>query len=164
MDRQEAQLSFDLKTADDLFTAFSETVDEYLRKPLSARRAVVCAMLGWHIVEWLFTEAAARGLTPDLRQLRDKVIAECPALARIRDVADGTKHVRLSRKTAIQKAEHHQGAFSAGFSRGFDVSALQLIVEDGSLYYFDDDLKIARQYWRALLRTYPAARTDDRAD
>ena len=138
-------LSFEIKDAYDLFGAFCESINDFTTDELSTRKAVVCAMLGWHVADWLYAEHPH--LAVNLNAFQRRVRAECSALSYMRDVATATKHGSTHWEPAVKATETHGGAFSRGFSRDFDVPCLRLAIDGERWVYFDDQLAIARTYW-----------------
>jgi len=67
----------------------------------------------------------------------------------IRDVCDGTKHLQLDRPPIqVSNSGIHQGAYSKGFSRAFDIGGLFLTLHDGSEIYFDNVADKVVGFWK----------------
>jgi hypothetical protein len=141
--------SFSIQNAVDLLRALNAAVDDYLTDPLSSRKAVICAMFSWHLVDWVHQEyPAVAAKFPKLTDYQLHLKSECKSLSYMQDITTGTKHRTITwYLPAVKKAEEHRGAFSNAFSKAFDVSCLQLTLTDGIFVYFDEEVTKVRDYW-----------------
>ena len=142
--------SFDTKNSKDLFNEFCIRSKEYREDPMSSGNAVICAILSWHVVEWIYQEYAS-SLTkyPRRRDFQDHVRHLCPSLNYMQDIANGSKHRGITRYTlVVKKTESHQGAFSSGFSKGFNISRLEIELDEGTIVYFDEELGKVEEFFR----------------
>ena len=57
---------------------------------------------------------------------------EYKSFAAMNDICDSTKHSGIDRKANLKESKKRNGAFSSGFSRGFDVSCLLVVFPDDS--------------------------------
>ncbi|MCP4878176.1 MAG: hypothetical protein GY896_22200 [Gammaproteobacteria bacterium] len=145
--------SFNIKNSADLFSEFCLNVEEYRKDPMSSGKAVICAILAWHVVDWIFHEY--RNVLVKFTsktQFQNFVKKECPSLHYMQDIANGSKHrvFLKSYKPIVKDTEKHQGAFSSGFSGGFDVSSLRIYLGESSFVYFDEELEKVEAYITAL--------------
>ena len=134
--------AFDIKDSKDLYLEFSSRAVDYRNDKMSSGNAVICAILSWHIVEWIYQEhgESLKGFNTK-REFQDYVKLECPSLSYMQDIANGSKHRGITMYTpAVKETQSHRGAFSSGFSRGFDVSCLRIELENKVFVYFDDEL------------------------
>jgi hypothetical protein len=134
--------AFDIKDSKDLYLEFSSRAVDYRNDKMSSGNAVICAILSWHIVEWIYQEygESLKGFNKK-REFQDYVKLECPSLSYMQDIANGSKHRGITMYTpAVKETQSHKGAFSSGFSRGFDVSCLRIELENKVFVYFDDEL------------------------
>jgi hypothetical protein len=149
--------SFDIKDSKDLFDEFCRRSEEYRRSPMSSGNAVICAILSWHIVEWIYQEFSSLQVKyPEKRDFQNFIRQSCPSLSYMQDIANGSKHRGITFYTpAVKQTESHKGAFSSGFSKGFDVSCLKLELERGQIVYFDEELDkveaFIKKYFQSVL-------------
>jgi len=145
------QLSFEIITPIDFFGKLIEDHREYAGDLLSSRRAINCAMSAWHLLDWIYWEYYH--VSMEKRELMDKVQRECPAFIILQDITNGSKHYRITYYTSrVASTEHHRGAFSSGFSRGFDISTLEVIKTDGTRHFYEDIINEAIVYWRLFFK------------
>jgi len=142
--------SFDIKTSADLFTAFSESVDACESDLTSASKAVITAILGWSLCDWVYNEFPGIPLVHRKKSdFQTFVKTQCPSLDYLQDIANGTKHRSITMYTpTVVSAEKHGGAFSSAFSNEFDISRLKMTLTDGTVVFFDNEARAARNYWR----------------
>ena len=134
--------SFDIKSSVDLLNELSRRVEDYNHNQLSSGNAVICAILCWHVVEWIYQEYGEQ-LT-EFKNQKDFIChikLQCNSLSYMQDVANGSKHRGITRyKPEIKSTEKHNGAFSSGFSNGFDISCLRMEIEGNQFVYFDEEI------------------------
>lgn len=134
--------SFDIKSSVDLLNELSRRVEDYSNDQLSSGNAVVCAILCWHVVEWIYQEYGDQ-LT-EFKKSKDffnHIKSECNSLSYIQDVANGSKHRGITKyEPKVKSTEKHKGAFSSGFSKGFDISCLRMEIEGKQFVYFDEEI------------------------
>ena len=113
---------------------------------MSSGSAVICAILCWHIIEWIIQEySETKADFP--KDFKGHVKIECPSISYIQDIANGSKHMGITRyEPAVKGTESHKGAFSSGFSKGFDVSCLKMELEGNVVVYFDEEIIKAKEY------------------
>ncbi|QKD02212.1 hypothetical protein [Mesorhizobium loti] len=130
------------------------SVNEWAIQPLSARHAIIALgeidNLAEHFIQHI--NPTVQRIGPE----RDALGFALHELAIARDVHDTHKHGALSRKTATitqgqkPKKSRRGGAFSDGFSSGFDIGTPALVVTDDNqqTHYVDDVIEKAMEYWR----------------
>ena len=146
--------SFDIKSSQDLYLEFKTRTEDYRKDKMSSGNAVICAILSWHIIEWIYQEYDST-LTKfsTKRKFQDYVKRECPSLSYMQDIANGSKHRGITMYTpAVKETKSHKGAFSSGFSNGFDVSTLRIELENQVFVYFDDELDKADYFLAIFFR------------
>lgn len=140
-----------LTNAVELFHMLGEAIDDYLSDVLSTRKAVMCAMFAWHLTDWVQAEHPKH---PTRRTLQDEARRHCPALSYMRDIVTAAKHRSIRAwVSAVKSADAHRGAFSRGFSTGFDIPCLMLELADGSVVYFDEEVIKSRDFWHDYFST-----------
>lgn len=141
--------SFNIKSSNDFLQKLVEDFEALTNNPLSSSIAINCAMTAWHLTDWVFKEYAAQHGYNDLGNFR--LSLDCPSLLIMHDIANGSKHLELSRpKSQISDTETHEGFFDSNFfdHRSFDVDTLQLVMEDGSKLSFTDEVEKAMLFWK----------------
>jgi len=89
-----------------------------------------------------------------IRDCSSEIFNKCIDLAVIRDVADSSKHNGIDRPYYVVKsAQKYNGGFNSGFSRGFDVSKLVIVIQhnDNELFFIDI-AKNALKYLERIVR------------
>lgn len=80
---------------------------------------------------------------------RETLYPECRALKIMHDIANGSKHSKVSRtKASIMTTLRYKGPFSIVFSREFDQTSLEIEMEDGTILYFVDEIEIVIKFWK----------------
>ncbi|MGE6316664.1 hypothetical protein ACQKC1_12945 [Shewanella baltica] len=145
--------SFGTNSFTDYWDSVQRKVAVFLTDPLNEELAVECAGKLWHLCDWYYEEYKNNLPYKQLIDLQGYVGSECPSLRVMRDICNGSKHASLdkTRTPVIRKTQVHQGAFSSGFSRGFDISMLEVELVDGSIVDFDNAVKLSIDYWTGKL-------------
>ena len=147
-------LSFDLQSSGDCLREFERKVGDFKGDSLNTEKARDCAIAGWHICDWVHKEHGARlGYNPQL-SLQNHVKTSCPELGYLQDVANSRKHKWLTYTPSVSRAYEHEGAFSPGFSRGFDISRLMLELGGGAKVDFQDVLESALSFWVGFFKKH----------
>lgn len=150
------ELSFNIKTTADFFQKLREEYDEFCKDKTSARVALNCAMTAWHLTEWSYNEFNPQisSQFPTLASYQQELKRQCSSLQIMHDLANGTKHYLLTRhQPVVKETKLHKGAFSSDFSRDFDISTLDIELNDGTKIYFEDEIEIAITFWQGYLKT-----------
>jgi hypothetical protein len=114
----------------------------FAKDPLNTELANQCAIDAWCLCDWVFGEYGQQLESKNLRHLQKQMKQECPLLALFQDVANASKHMKVTKYTPkLKEAKKQRGTFSSAFSSAFAVSALVLVAEDGSKIRFDQALK-----------------------
>ena len=118
-----------------------------------------CACKAWHLCDHAYRALAPGSAFSSLAELQKYVRDECPGLGYLQDICTESKHGKITQyPPQIEEARLHRGAFSRGFSRGFDISFLGVRPrgEGGSLH-FSDIASRAVVYWRAFFEDHEIA-------
>ena len=103
--------------AADFFASIVEpTVSEFLDNLQDVRRGRIAAIVLCHMADYLALE-----MNKHLNTVRDELTKQCPAFSLIRDIADATKHAKLSRKARLsssQQITRSSSIFEAPFGEG----------------------------------------------
>ncbi len=151
--------SFDIKNSKDLYFELCKTAEEYRNDQLSSGKAVICAILCWHTVEWIYQEfSSLLSQYPKKRDFQDFMKQSCPSLGYMQDIANGSKHCGITLYSpTVKNTERHEGEFSPGFSKSFDISCLKMDLGGGQIVYFDEELEkvqdFIKNYFQVTLNT-----------
>ncbi len=156
--------SFEIKSSEDLLNELCQRFDDYNNDKLSSGKAVICSIFCWHLVEWIYNEHNDQ-LT-DFKNKNDfinHVKTACKSLNYIQDVANGSKHRGISRyKPKVRSTEKKIGAFSSGFSVGFDTSCLRMEIVGGQFIHFHEELDKAISFLRIYLSGLTSSSLNDK--
>jgi DNA helicase IV len=76
-----------------------------------------------------------------MKEFTEHMKTQCPSLSYIQDIANGTKHGNISKYIPMVKTTaYHSGAFSSGFSTGFDIPSLRMVLDNNQVVYFDKEV------------------------
>lgn len=146
-----ADYSFDIDDTAAFYAMLLEDYADFKATPLSSRFAIRCAITSWSLPDWVYKEfdAVLKPQYPDFKDYQAAIKAQCPELAIMQDIANGTKHNRITKYTpSVSKAEVHKGDFSSDFSSDFDISRLQVLNVDGTTVDFDPAITSVMNFWR----------------
>jgi hypothetical protein len=148
---------FDLTSAEQMLAKLRDEVAAY-KADETARHAVNAIWTGYHLVEWIWkdrlrSDAAlrARIAVGDEDDLWAKIRTEHPPFALVHRIANGSKH--FLPKCGDPTTGVHHGAFSNGFSKGFDVDHLYIEI-DGTRHDVEHVLDELLSYWESFFTTY----------
>lgn len=137
--------SFDIKDSKDLLAEFCARANEYRQKPLSSGSAVICAILSWHIVEWIYQEFDfIKKSHKDIVAFQHSLKNQCPSLSYMQDITNGSKHRGITRyRPVVRHTESHGGIFDDNVfnSNVFDVSCLRMKLDNGEVVDFDQEIE-----------------------
>ena len=119
---------FDLTGSYDFYTMVVEDFDDFMAEPHSARRALHCAITAYHLREWVWSDwlesdwevQKALGIS-DEATFNTWVNRECVSFRSIRELANGTKHLRMERgfeTKRVMAAPFAVDQLGAGFDQG----------------------------------------------
>lgn len=141
--------SFSASSFHDYWASTQNKVASFLAEPLNEELAIECASKLWHLCDWYYQANKSTLKYNQLSDLQGVVGNDCFSLRVMRDICNGSKHASLekTRTPVIRKAQNHKGAFSSGFSCGFDISVLEVELMDGSIVDFENSVKLSLDYW-----------------
>ncbi len=147
-----AAFSFEIQTASDLLQKLEEDFQIYCNDRLSSSKAINCVYSAWHLSDWWYEESTTTPTEEGKKAYQRKLREDHDSLRFMSDLANGSKHVRLSdKKVRVASTKTHNGDFSDDFSDDFDISRLVLILKDGIEVDFQEELSKALDHWRAAL-------------
>ena len=139
--------SFGLDAASAL-KALKTASEKFNNDDLNEDLARDCAIKAWQICDHVFNALGSTSRFTTLGGLQDHVKHTCPELAYLQDICTESKHGEISRYTPrIAEARFQGGAFSHGFSRGFDISRLEIKLPGGQTIFFNDVLDRTVEFW-----------------
>ncbi len=148
-------LTFGRNSCRDVLKELKENAGAFYDDPLNQKLANQCAIDAWSLCDWVFEEHGASLGMKNLKELQNRMKAQCSVMALFQDVANATKHRTITQYTPqLQEARYHRGAFSQAFSSAFDISALFLVSKDGTKTRVDAALKEAIQHWEQFFFTH----------
>jgi hypothetical protein len=119
---------------------------------LSPNAAINAAMSSWHLIDWIFNDHSLGISFNRIEELRSVLMPRCASLALMHDLANGGKHLNLSRpKEDIVDTQVHHGSFDDSFDSSFDVSGLIIELSDGSKLDFETELDLVISFWKDYL-------------
>ncbi len=146
---------FGIENSRDRLNQLKENFEKLKQDELNVSLAEKACEDAWHLADWFFEEQKQTDPTLTKEKFRCKIYNECPQMKILHDLVNSFKHKKLSNpKVRITETKKHGGAFSSDFSKDFDVSRLEVHLEDGNKIDVDDLIKIAIDYWNQL-RTSP---------
>ncbi len=139
---------FDIETSRDKLKLLTADYERLIADPLNISLAEKCCQDAWHLADWDFKDKQKIRTDLTKEQYRIDLYLHCPEMRILHDLSNSMKHKSLdSAKAKIQKTNIHRGAFGPGFSKGFDISGLQVIMDNDEQIDVDDLVKIAIDYW-----------------
>ncbi len=141
---------FELKTPADLFRKLEHDLRRLEAEPLNAYAAFDFFVTAEHMLDWVHPNDPAGQKTE--RQ-------SAPLLEVCSHLANGSKHFQATnpRHRSVGDTKLHGGAFSSGFSRGFDISRLEVHLQGnaaaaiGQVVEVTDLARKVLDHWRARL-------------
>lgn len=141
-------LTFSFERPSDVLEDFRKKAALYNSKSLDDGLAMDCAVAGWSICDWVFERHGEQLGFTKLRVFQNYLREKWPELAYLDDINNGRKHCVVSKyETRVTSASERKGAFSQGFSRGFDTSGLVLNLRDGRVVRMEDVISAVVVYW-----------------
>lgn len=153
--------SFEIKKPSDFLKKLHIEQIRYQADTLSSVDAMNFAWTAWHLTEWVWkghlesNRQSAFTSVNSTADFKNYVCNHCPEMRIMRDIANGSKHFRLDRNNPkVQGTELHMGSFDNSFSRAFDISTLDVVLDDSSLVYFEDTIQPVIDFWDNFFATY----------
>ena len=145
--------TFEDKTSEDKFRELIQQYKEFKEDDTSSLKATELCTNAWHLIDWVYNEFPEIHKNESLGDFRETLYPICESLKIIHDIANGSKHSKVSRpKAAIKKTDKHIGPFSNVFSRVFDQTYLEIEMEDGTKLYFIDIIESVMNFWKEYFK------------
>ena len=148
--------SFEIKTPQDFFQALLEQYDEYKLEPLSSLKAILCAILCFHLKEWA-AKAKPQIIDKDLLKNRISETGHETRFHLFFELCNGSKHLILTQieeeKKIVSSSFQKTGDYYPGDYNNEDYdtsSCLQIELKDGEILNFEIELEKAIEFWKDL--------------
>lgn len=140
---------FEINTSREKLRQLKADYQLLISDPLNISLAEKCCQDAWHLADWDLKDKQETNTGLTKQQYRVDLYQRCPEMRILHDLSNAMKHRSLDNpKAKIQKTNIHRGAFSSSaFSKGFDVSGLQVMFDNDKQIDVDDLVKIAIDYW-----------------
>jgi len=149
-------------TAKEFFTLMVEpTVTEFIQYPHDIRRALLAAMVLNHMADHValegITSTDRHAMNCQVKKIRESMLATCPEFQLIQDIADATKHAKLSKTTREVSSSNQISATPGLFHAPFGEAVFQQAVvvfatlKNGSSKPLLPAIEAVLQAWRSML-------------
>lgn len=140
---------FEIENSQDKLKVLELDYKKLIQDPLNISLAEKACSDAWHLADWVFEEKREVNNLLTKQNFRENLFLNCPEMRILHDISNCIKHKVLSRpKAQIKETKKHGGSFSSSFSKDFDVSRLEVYLDDGSKIDVDSLLKISIEYWK----------------
>lgn len=146
-----SSFTFTLSSPEDLYQLALQHYNEYNRDLLNEGKALICALLAYHIRDWIVMDQfphleKQNQIGDELAKLSARLA--CDSLSIIGDIANGLKHFKVVKSSrVISDTEKHEGPFAMEFEDIFDTSQLMITMKDGPERSFARELTIVMDMW-----------------
>lgn len=128
---------------------------DFSQRP-TPRTAFNLATSLWHLIEWVAADPTTNCGSNDARKLQDHLVAQCPALGVMHDIATGFKHWRVSTPRGGVEDSHLEllGAtlvFGAGGPMSENAAQFTVNLSDGQDVPLQPLFVAALQFWQQYL-------------
>ena len=138
--------TFGLSNSEDFLEELRGAVSDLNEDPGNPRLARYAAIVAWSMCDWVEVDIGRR-------LQRSLIKVQCPALGYLQELANVFKHRKLRPSTPVTlSAAVRTGSFSREFSRAFDVTRLELVLEEGNQLWFEDVIQEALDFWILFFR------------
>ncbi|MBE8724681.1 hypothetical protein [Flavobacterium hungaricum] len=149
--------NFDQDTPEKTLKELIAQYDDFLNDYASSTKAKNLAEKSWHLIDWVFNHfSTIHNLDLQNRHsigvFRETLYPLCNSLKIMHDIANSSKHSKVDNpKGGMQEARLHIGDFhtSDWCKEDFNVSRLEIILEDGTKLYFEDEIKKVVDFWKS---------------
>lgn len=141
-------LTFGADTAKDKYQEFLEEYAEFKNDETSIKKASNLANSAWHLVDWSFVDFQSIHNCNNIVEFRETLFPNCPSLKIMHDLANAKKHKNLTRpKANLKNTRKHNGVFSREFSSDFDISYLEIELENETKLSFEKEIDKVKTFW-----------------
>lgn len=135
------------EAADFFASTVKPTVSEFFANPRDVRRGRLAALVLYHMADYLALDGYMGQDRNEMRKrlevVREKLIAQCPDFSLIWDIADATKHAKLSTPknspprevSSSRQITSSPGIFHAPFGEGVfaEAAIVFAVLDDGTV-------------------------------
>lgn len=140
--------SFNTRTSADKLTELLQQYEEFKADNTYSSKAVELSTNSWHLTDWVFEEYKAIHHQDTIGDFRETLYPICPSLNIMHDIANGSKHSKVSRpKATIKETRKHDGEYSQEYSSEFNITTLLIEMQDESILYFVDEINAVINFW-----------------
>lgn len=147
---------FNLSSPSDLVQKLKHDFDRICKSPEDPYAAFDFFVTAEHMIDWLYPDSRY----PDSKSKREALRSSSPLLSLCSHIASGSKHFVAIAKhhNSFSTSYVHPGSFSDGFSSGFDIGGLVVVLEGdaktafGKQIYAHDLAKKVLDYWETKLK------------
>jgi hypothetical protein len=148
---------YEIQTTADFFRKLLDEREDFLKNPTSSRHAINCALTGWHIYEWVYTEYRSNPFIQQFKKAKkfeDWLLDKHMEFKLIRDLADGSKHFHLGRPDKSILGTHIKRKRELYGSRPLaeDTLIIQMKFMNGAWMSFDDLFYWVTIFWYEFLK------------
>lgn len=141
-------LTFGVDTARDKYQEFLEEYGEYKDDVTSIIKATNLSTSAWHLIDWTFEDYKSIHNLDKIVDYRETLYPTCPSLKIMHDLANAKKHKNLDRpKARLKGTKKHKGDFSRDFSFDFDITYLEIELENGTKLDFEKEIDKVKSFW-----------------
>lgn len=146
------EIAFKLKAAD-IYHFLKESHEEFEADKLNKKKALICALLAYHLIEWHLWE-----IDPTRKKVNAALCMDYISNLEIElqtsfkimlDLGNGFKHDVLNCVKIINESNVHEGPFDKTFDHTFDTSCLVVKIED-TTYKVKFELEKVVAYWDSV--------------
>ena len=138
---------FEIDTSRDKLRQLIADHERLISDPLNISLAEKCCQDAWHLADWDLNDRQKVGPNLTKEHYRIDLFQRCPEMRILHDLSNTMKHQTLTNPRAqIKATKIHGGGFGSGFSKGFNVSGLQVHFDNNQQIDVDDLVKIAIDY------------------
>ena len=140
--------TFDANSSEKKLQNLNAFYNDYLLDNLSVTKALDLCSNSWHLIDWILKEYHQVHNFTKIEDLRNALYPSCPSLKIMHDITTSSKHLKVSSpKSKIGDTRIHKGGFDKSFGKDFDISNLQIILEDGQVLQFTDEISKVILFW-----------------
>jgi len=141
-------LNFGQDTAMDKYDEFLNDYFNYKTENTSVRWAKTVAISAWHLIDWVFNEYKTIHGCLGIGDFRNELFRQCESLKIMHDIANATKHQNLTKpKAKIRNTKKHLGAYSSDYSSDYDITYLEIEMNDGKKSSFEEHIDMVKEFW-----------------
>ena len=144
--------TFDSNSSQTKLKSLISAFEKFKKDEPETSEALKLASETWHLTDWVFKEFLDIHLFSDLGKFRNDLFQHCPTLKIMHDIANASKHSEVSRpKANIKSTNRHQGDFAISdfSSDDFDVTRLEIHLDNGTVLNFEKELKKTLDFWKS---------------